>query len=290
MAEISKQSLMEIDILIDECRYRRKQRLEWFQNERGVNLRTKVPNRKSYRAHKRGRCAMCNVNNSHNKVGVKPATKCETCNVYLCLLSRHRCVSCWDEQHSNADIFQRINSLPAPRRNMRKQLYCSWTHLHSFFSSCCTAFLISLVVVMIPYMSSFTTSSRSDWKTRISNTCSEIEEVLFSCFKECRSLVSNFRYGMVFEGIWIEKGLDSITQNKQVVGSERPQRNGGIWVVYFFISRITDHDWYVSINYDGFPNGKWSIFFKFTWTVLFTIRSYEQLLVPLSDGNNSPLS
>ena len=120
MAKTSKQSLMEIDILIEECRNRGKQRLGWFQNERGVEMRTKVPNHKSHRAHKRGRCAMCNLNNSHNKGGVKPATKCETCNVYLCLLSRRLRVLCWDEWHSNADIFQRINYFPALRPNMRK--------------------------------------------------------------------------------------------------------------------------------------------------------------------------
>ena len=120
MAKTSKQSLMEIDILIEECRNRRKQRLGWSQNERGVELRTKAPNHKSYRAHKRGRCAICNVNNSHDKGGVKQATKCGTCDVYLCLVSRHRCVSCWDEWHSSADIFLPINSLPASHRKMRK--------------------------------------------------------------------------------------------------------------------------------------------------------------------------
>ena len=120
MAKTSKQSLMEIDILIKECRNRKKQYLGRFQNGRGVKFRTKVPKHKSYRAHKRGRCAICNLNNSHNKSGVKPATKRETCGVYLCLVLRNRFVSCWDEWHSSADIFQRINFMPALRSKMRK--------------------------------------------------------------------------------------------------------------------------------------------------------------------------
>ena len=94
MERNSKQSLMKIDILINECRNRRKQRFGWFQNERGVEFRTKFPNHKLYRARKCRRRAMCNVNKLNNKGGVKPVTKCGTCDVYLCLVSRHRPDSC----------------------------------------------------------------------------------------------------------------------------------------------------------------------------------------------------
>ena len=105
MAGPSKQSRTEIDFPIDECRNLKKQRLMWFKNESGKGFWRKVPHHKSFPAQKRGRCTMCNVNNTHSKGSVNPAKKCDSSDVCHCLVSRHLRVSCWDGWHSSADIF-----------------------------------------------------------------------------------------------------------------------------------------------------------------------------------------
>ena len=106
--------------LLESREERKKQRLRWFNSAEGKELRLKVETHICLEGE-RQRCAMCNVNNSHNAGGKKIKTYCNTCDVHLCTDAGQRRSSCWYEWHSEEVLYQRVNVMPKPRRKYKSE-------------------------------------------------------------------------------------------------------------------------------------------------------------------------
>ena len=92
-----------INALFDARANCKRRRLAWFNTKPGRDLRLRVPTHLKFDGP-RGRCAICNVNNSCNTGGKKPRNRCNTCKVNLCLKSASPAFglpNCWDDWHSS---------------------------------------------------------------------------------------------------------------------------------------------------------------------------------------------
>ena len=108
-AASSSVSTSSIQRLQEARSKRHKQRLTFFNSEDGTRLWTRVRDHPLTTLPTRTRCALCNVNNSHNKGSIRIKTFCTMCKVALCTERRNFSFSCWDSWHNSRVLKQRVN-------------------------------------------------------------------------------------------------------------------------------------------------------------------------------------